>query len=129
MIVLDASIVVELLTGGALAETLARDLGRHIDLFIVPHLLDVEVSSALRKLAAGQRIEAHRTEQFLRDLADLPAERCAHTPLLPRIWELRHNFTSYDAVYIALAEATGAMLYTSDTKLKDGHRARVRLFP
>ena len=128
MIVLDASIVVELLTGGALAETLARDLALYNDLLIVPHLLDVEVSSALRKLAAGQRIESLRAEQFLKALAELPAERCNHTPLLSRIWELRHNFTAYDAVYIALAEATGATLYTSDAKLRDGHRARVRLF-
>ena len=95
----------ELLTGGALAETLAHDLALSNELVIVPHLLDVEVSSALRKLAARQRLESHRAEQFLRDLADLPVERCAHTPLLRRIWELRHNFTTYDAVYIALAEA------------------------
>ena len=128
MIVLDASIVVELLIGGASADELHYDLARQLNLLIVPHLLDVEVSSALRKLAAGQRLEARRVEQLLTDLADLPVERCAHTPLLPRIWELRHNFTSYDAVYIALAEATGAVLYTADAKLSEGHRARVRLF-
>ena len=128
MIVLDASIVVELLTGGALAETLARDLARYNDLFIVPHLLDVEVSSALRKMAAAQRLDSHRVNQLLTALAELPVDRCAHTPLLPRIWELRHNFTLYDAVYIALAEMTDAVLFTSDAKLSEGHRARVRLF-
>ncbi len=128
MIVLDASIVVELLTGGALAGTLARDLARYNDLFIVPHLLDVEVSSALRKMAAAQRLDSHRVNQLLTALAELPVDCCAHTPLLPRIWELRHNFTSYDAVYIALAEMTDAVLFTSDAKLSEGHRARVRLF-
>jgi predicted nucleic acid-binding protein len=45
-----------------------------------------------------------------------------------RIWELRHNFTAYDAVYIALAEATGSVLYTCDAKLCKGHRAKVALF-
>ena len=44
------------------------------------------------------------------------------------MWELRHNFTAYDAVYIALAEATGATLYTADEKLTKGHRARVHVF-
>ena len=44
------------------------------------------------------------------------------------VWELRHNFTAYDATYIALAEATNATLYTSDEKLCKGHRARVVLF-
>jgi len=128
MIVLDASVVVELLTNGPLADSISRDLAGHNDSFIVPHLVDVEVMSALRKLMAGQRIDSHRSEQLLMGLAALPAERYAHTPLLGRIWELRHNFTAYDAAYIALAEATNSVLYTSDEKLCKGHRARVLLF-
>lgn len=128
VIVMDASVVVELLTNGRLADSLRRDLAGRSDSFIVPHLLDVEVASALRKLVAGQRIDSHRTKQLLAGLAMLPAERYAHTPLLTRIWELRNNFTCYDAAYIALAEATDAVLYTSDVKLSQGHHARVVVF-
>ena len=128
MIVLDASVVVELLTNGALADSLRDDLAGSRDSFIVPHLLDVEVASALRNLVAGQRINSHRSEELLAGLAALPAERYSHIPLLGRIWELRHNFTAYDAAYIALAEATNSVLYTSDEKLCKGHRARVALF-
>jgi predicted nucleic acid-binding protein len=128
VIVLDASVVVELLTNGALADSLRRDLAASNDSFIVPHLLDVEVMSALRKLVAGQRFDSHRSGEFLEGLALLPAERYSHIPLLDRIWELRHNFTAYDAAYIALAEATDSVLYTSDEKLCQGHRARVALF-
>jgi predicted nucleic acid-binding protein len=128
MIVLDASVVVELLTNGALADSLRRDLAGSSDSFIVPHLLDVEVASALRRLVAGQRVDSHRIEEFLAGLAALPAERYSHIPLLGRIWELRRNFTAYDASYIALAEATNSVLYTSDEKLCKGHRARVALF-
>ena len=128
MIVLDASVVVELLTNGALADSIRNDLSRRDDSFIVPHLIDIEVMSALRRLVAGQRPGTDRTEQFLTGLAALPAERYSHTPLIGRIWELRHNFTAYDATYIALAEATNATLYTSDEKLSKGHRARVVLF-
>lgn len=128
MIVLDASIVVELLTHGALADSLRRDLAGSSDSCIVPHLLDVEVASALRKLAAAQRIDSHRSEEFLAGLAALPAQRYSHIPLLARIWKLRHNFTAYDAAYIALAEATNSVLYTSDEKLCKGHGARVALF-
>jgi predicted nucleic acid-binding protein len=128
MIVLDASVVVELLTNGAPADSLRRDLAGRDESFIVPHLLDVEVVSAIRSLVAGQRIDSHRSDRILTDLAALPAERYAHTPLIGRIWELRHNFTAYDATYIALAEATGAILYTCDEKLSRGHRARVALF-
>ena len=128
MIVLDASVVVELLTNGPLANSVRRRLAERSEPFIVPHLLDVEVVNALRGLVAGQRIDSHRSEQVLTGLAALGAERYAHTPLLGRIWELRHNFTAYDAVYIALAEATGSVLYTCDAKLCKGHRAQVALF-
>jgi predicted nucleic acid-binding protein len=128
LIVLDASVVVELLINGALGDSLRRDLARNRDSWIVPHLLDVEVVSAFRKLVAAQRIDSHRSEAFLAGLAALPAQRYSHIPLLERIWELRHNFTAYDAAYIALAESTHSVLYTSDEKLCKGHRARVALF-
>lgn len=127
MIVLDASVVVELLTNGPLAESLRHDLAQRDEPFLVPHLLDVEVVSAFRKLVAGRRIDSHGSGRLLTGLASLPVERYPHTPLLPRMWELRHNFTAYDATYIALAEATDSVLYTSDEKLSKGHRARVRL--
>ncbi|MGD0000274.1 MAG: type II toxin-antitoxin system VapC family toxin [Bryobacteraceae bacterium] len=128
MIVLDASVVVELLINGSLADSIREELAGRDDSFIVPHLIDVEVMSALRRLAEGRRIDSHRSAQMLAALAELPAERYAHTPLIERIWQLRHNFTAYDAVYIALAEATGSVLYTCDEKLLRGHRAQVRLF-
>ncbi len=103
-------------------------MGQGDDFFIVPHLLDVEAMSAFRKLAAFRSVDSHRGAQFLAALADLPAERYPHTPLLGRIWELRHTFGAYDAVYIALAEATNSFLYTCDRKLSKGHRAQVVLF-
>lgn len=128
MIVLDASVVVELLTNGILADSIRKELAGRDESFVVPHLIDVEVMRALRRLAAGPRIGSHRAGQFLAGLAALPAERYSHTPLIGRIWELRHNFTAYDATYIALAEATDSVLYTCDEKLSSGHRARVVLF-
>jgi predicted nucleic acid-binding protein len=128
MIVLDASVVVELLANGALADSIRSDLTGNSDSFIVPHLLDVEVASALRRLVAGQRVDSTRSKELLAGLAALPAERYSHIPLLGRIWELRHNFTAYDATYIALAEATNSILYTCDEILSKGHRARVALF-
>ena len=128
MIVLDASVVVELLTNGTLADSIRNELARRDESFLVPHLADVEVVSAIRRLVAGQRIDLHRSGQFLAALAALPAERYSHTPLIGRIWELRHNFTAYDATYIALAEATNSVLYTCDEKLRIGHRAKVVVF-
>jgi predicted nucleic acid-binding protein len=129
LIVLDASVVVELVTNGAIAASIRHDLACRDDSFIVPHLLDIEVVSAIRRIAAGRRKpDLHRVERFLSDLSALPVHRYPHTPLLGRIWELRHNFTAYDAIYIALAEVTNSTLYTCDEKLSKGHRARVMLF-
>jgi len=113
MIVLDSSVVVELLTNGILADTLRNELAERDESVIVPHLIDVEVMSARRGMVAGQRIDSHRSGQLIAGLAALPAERYSHTPLIYGIWELRHNFTTYDAEYIAL--------------LCKAHRARVVL--
>lgn len=128
MIVLDASVVVEILTNGTLAGSIRNELAARDESFLVPHLIDVEVLSAMRRISARRRIDSHRSAQFLEALAAFPAERYPHTPLLNRIWELRHNFTAYDATYIALAEATDSVLCTCDEKLCKGHRARVLLF-
>jgi len=128
VIVLDASVVVEFLTNGPLADAIRDDLAGRGESLVVPHLLDIEVVNAIRSLTAGQRIGADRAELILSRLVSLPAERVPHLALLPRIWELRRNFTAYDATYIALAEAMDATLYTSDKRLAKGHRARVVVF-
>ena len=104
------------------------DLAGREDPIVVPHLLDIEVVSALRRMAAGSEIESSRMDQLLWELSLFPAERYPHLPLLERVWELRNNFTAYDAVYIALAEVTAGVLYTTDGKLCRGHRAKVRHF-
>jgi hypothetical protein len=36
---------------------------------------------------------------------------------LPRVWQLRHNFSAYEAAYIALTEKLGAALVTRDIRL------------
>ena len=110
------------------ADFIRDELASCDESFIVPHLIDVEVMSALRRLVAEKRMDSHRNRQFLAVLAALPAERYPHTPLIDRIWELRHNFTAYEATYIALGEATHSALYTCDDKLLRGHRARVMVF-
>jgi predicted nucleic acid-binding protein len=65
----------------------------------------------------------------LADLADLPLNRYPHEFLLPRVWDLRQNFTAYDAVSVALAETLDAPLLTCDRRLAaaSGHLARVEL--
>jgi len=71
----------------------------------------------LRRFALRGELGAERGREALEDLADLGLRRYPHRRLLPRIWELRHNLTAYDAAYVALAEALGAPLVTRDRRL------------
>ena len=129
MIVLDASVLVELLlntpTGRAVATRIANPaLGLH-----VPHLADVEVAQALRRYARDGDLDAAAAAVALEDLRSLDLQRHAHEPLLDRIWELRHNLSAYDAVYVALAEVLDTVLLTCDGRLAraPGAERRVEL--
>ena len=66
----------------------------------------------------------------LSELSALPITRYPHTDLIGRVWELRHNISAYDAVYIALSEALDITLVTPDGRLarSTGHHARIELF-
>jgi predicted nucleic acid-binding protein len=72
-------------------------------------------------------LDDQRVAEALQDFEDLPLRRHSHRVLLPRIWELRHNLTAYDAAYLALAEILDAPLITRDRAFASikGHRARV----
>ena len=58
-----------------------------------------------------------RADAALSLYVDLPLTRFPHTPLLARAFSLRDNLTMYDAIYVALAAAAGAPLYTVDGRL------------
>ena len=130
MIVVDASILVTALADdGADGERhRSRLAGERL---AAPHLIDVEVLSAWRRLAAAGRLDERRAEFARVDLRSLPLQRVPHSPLMERCWELRANLTVYDAAYVALAEALDARLLTADAKLAatPGPTCTIELFP
>lgn len=127
MIVLDSSAAVDYLAGLEPSEWVAEQLLADPDLH-APHLIDIEVAGALRRLAAAGWFSATRAHRALDDLADLGVTRYPHVPLLERIWELRASLTVADAAFVALAEGLRATLVTTDGALAraPGHRAQVR---
>jgi len=129
MIVVDASALLEALLRTPAAAAVERRLFDSRQTLHAPHLLDVEVAQVVRRYTAAGELNAERGREALADLADFPLLRYPHDFLLPRVWELRHNLTAYDAVYVALAEALGAPLLTRDQRLAaaPGHHIQVEL--
>ena len=117
LLVVDASALVEFFLGTPRGRTMRPSLtSPEVDLH-VPSLCDVEVASALRGLVRRRRVGARRVEAALQDYRDLPVTRHGHLALLGRVFELRDNFSCYDAVYVALAEAFDAALGSGDERL------------
>jgi predicted nucleic acid-binding protein len=127
MIVIDASAMVEALVGRQVDDELLEAM---VDDVHAPHLLDVEVLSVLRGLTLSGKLRQNAAEQARNDHFAFTIARYEVAGLADRVWELRNNHTTYDACYIALAEALAAPLYTCDSKLaRDGHSAEVKVFP
>jgi predicted nucleic acid-binding protein len=117
--VIDASVVVTVLAEAEhapWAEAQLSSAGADRSLW-VPHLIDAEVGQALRRAVALGRLGEGRAEAALLDLMRMPLRRIDHVGLLHRAWELRHNFSFYDGLYVALAEGLDVPLITLDHRL------------
>lgn len=129
MIVVDASVLVDVLLRRREDLQLERRLFDGGESLHAPHLIDLETAHVLRRFAAARLMDNRRAAEGVEDLALYPIIRHSHTMLLPRIWTLRHVAGAYDAAYLALAEALGATLVTRDRRLARvvGHAATVEL--
>ena len=129
MIVVDTSAVLAVLAGHdpppGLVERLADDGDLH-----APHLIDIEVLHALRRLNARGELADERATDARTDFRELALVRYPHLELSDRIWDMRHNLTAYDAAFVALAEALAVPLVTCDARLgaSTGHSARIEVF-
>ena len=129
MIVLDASAAVDWLLQAAAAQRIESRIFSRNPSLPAPELLDLEVAQVLRRLVREGALSASRAEAAIEDLLDLRITRYPHSMLLPRIWQLRHNLSAYDAAYVVLAEKLGATLLTRDARLASaaGHSATVEV--
>jgi predicted nucleic acid-binding protein len=124
-VVVDASAVVDLLMDVERAVHLRERL-RLLRLLHAPHLIDLEVLQAIRRLRLKGDIDDVRAGEAIADHLALPIKRYPHHVLLLRAWELRANFTAYDAMYVVLADSLRATLITSDLRLA---KAAARFVP
>lgn len=131
MIVADASAVVAAISGGGQQTDTIRDRLEREDELFAPHLIDLEVLQALRRAVRLGELSADRAVDGVQALAELALTRFPHEPFMGRIWELRDRLSTYDAVYLAIAEAIGVPLVTCDAALAAvaERTAEVDLFP
>lgn len=122
MIVLDASAVVDWLLQTAAGPRIEARIYSRAESLHAPELLDLEVTQVLRRLSRDGTVSVVRAQAAIEDLSDLRVRRYSHAVLLPRIWDLRHNLSAYDAAYVALAEKLDAALLTRDAGLASAAR-------
>lgn len=126
MLVVDASALFEVVADTPGAEVVRALLHADPD-HAAPHLIDAEVLSVVQTHHRSGRLDDTAAAQAVEDLAAWPGERWSHRPLLARAWDLRDNLRSYDALYVALAEALDATLLTLDGRLGRAPNLRCRV--
>ena len=82
-----------------------------------PSLIAYETANIIRRHERAARISSDQAAQAHTDLLDLPIEHWPYELLAGRAWQLRHNLSTYDASYVALAELTSTTLVTLDRRL------------
>jgi predicted nucleic acid-binding protein len=116
LIVLDSSAAVDLFAwrqhGSWVRTQIERDGDAH-----VPHLFDLEVVAAIRRLVTRGTVQPREAALAVDELSLMRLARYPHLSFISRIWELKNNVSPYDAVYVALAEALEAPLVTTDLRL------------
>ncbi len=130
MIVLDASAAVEFILGTPSGERVGVRIARPGETLHAPHLIDIEVTSVLRRWVRHGQLAAERAAEALVDLQDLAMVRYPHGVLLESVWELRPNASAYDTAYLSLAEGLEAPLVTCDRRIAriPAHRAVVETY-
>lgn len=125
-LVCDASAVVTvLLDSGPIGDWLARRFAA-ADLY-APALLPFECSNVIRRHEVGGLISSDQAAQAHADLLDLPLDLFPYESVAQRVWQLRRNLSSYDAAYVALAEALDAPLITLDRRLSQAPGVTCRI--
>lgn len=115
-VIVDASVLVSVLVDSGKEGRWAEEtlLGQPT---AAPESVLAETANVLRRLERAKIISAFESNGAYRDLMRLNIELFAFSPFAERIWSLRDNLTTYDAWYVALAEALDCPLATLDVKI------------
>jgi predicted nucleic acid-binding protein len=126
-IVVDSSVLVAALVDTGRSGTWAEEVLSSGSLQ-APELARVEATNILRRLELAKHLTTPEANAAHEDLMQLDIELFPFDPFADRIWELRHAVTSYDAWYVALAEALRLPLATLDERLSRAKGVRCKFF-
>jgi predicted nucleic acid-binding protein len=115
-IVVDASVLVAATTDDGAEGRWAEQMIAAGPL-VSPHFVLVEATNILRRLETAGRLTRGEATAAQKDLVALEIVLVPFAPFAERVWGLRRNLTSYDAWYVAVAEAFDAPLATLDRAL------------
>ncbi len=114
-LVIDSSVVVEILLKTALGDSLVYTIkGQRL---VAPELIDAEIVSALRGNVLRHTLTESRAVKALEDLMDWPIQRFSNAQLTLDVWRYHQNVGPYDAFYLAVARKNDIPLVTVDARL------------
>ena len=96
-----------------------RGVERGINRAIAPELLVAEAANVINKKRTSKELTGSESVHLLSDLLAVPIRLFPHRPILSRAFDMAHenNLTVYDALYFALAEEHGAVIFSADDQL------------
>lgn len=117
MITVDASVITDFLTMADERGMKARAAVGRDPAWTAPDHLKIEVVSAIRGRVIGGKVREDKGRSAVGRVPELNVDYVSVDRLLTRVWQLRDNFSAYDAAYVALAEARKLTLVTADARL------------
>ena len=114
-VVVDASALVEMVTGTSTGRAVARRLGGVAAL--APDIIDSEVAAALRRQHSWGSLAEPGLRAALDLLLDWPAPRVPSRFIVRTSRQWWGNVSPYDSLYLAVAHAAEASVLTCDGRL------------
>jgi predicted nucleic acid-binding protein len=124
--VLDSSVVIDYLLADGVARQV-QALLRTGGPAAAPDLLVFETLAVLRRDVARGKLSEARARGAVADLGDLSIDLFPTLVLRQRAFELRHNMTAADALFVALAEILDEPFATKDRSLATAARANTQV--